>query len=76
MASFEQNVQCYEDELPRLLEKDEGRVVLIRHAAIVDLFDSADAAMTAGYSRFGTGEFLIKEILRRDLEIIRATSAT
>lgn len=75
MTSFEQNVQLYERELPRLLEKDEGKCLLIRQAAIVDLFDSADAALTAGYSRFGAGEFLIKEVLRRDLVIIQATSA-
>jgi len=36
-----------------------------------DVFDTEDAAMAAGYSRFGAGGFLIKEILRRDLEIIQ-----
>ena len=76
MTSFEQNVQLYEDELPRLLEKHEGKFLLIHQAASVDLFESADAALTAGYSRFGAGEFLIKEVLRRDLEIIQSTSAT
>jgi hypothetical protein len=75
MTSFEQNVQLYENELPRLLEKDEGKFLLIHQAAAVDLFESEDAALTAGYSRFGTGEFLIKEVLRRDLEIIQSTSA-
>ena len=74
MATFDQNVQLYERELPRLLENDEGKFLLIHQAAAVDLFDSADAALTAGCVRFGAGEFLIKEILRRDLDIIQSTS--
>lgn len=73
MTLFERNVIAYEQELPRLLENGEGKYALIRQAEIVDLLESADAAMAAGYERFGTGDFLIKEVLRSDLELIQRT---
>lgn len=71
MTSFERNVQAYEQQLPRLLPNEEGKFALIRQAEIVDVLETEEAAMAAGYERFGGGEFLIKEVLRTDLELIQ-----
>ena len=71
MTSFEHNALAYEEQLPQLLPANEGKFALIRQAEIVDLLDTEDAAMSAGYERFGGGEFLIKEVLSSDLEFLQ-----
>lgn len=73
MTLFERNVLAYEQQLPRLLQNDEGKYALIRQAEIVGVLESEDAAMTAGYERFGASDFLVKEVLRSDLELIQRT---
>lgn len=71
MTPFELNVLAYEQRLPELLATAEGKFVLLRQAQIVDVLDTEDAAMAAGYARFGIGEFVIKEVLRSDLDLLQ-----
>ena len=70
-SSFERDAGAYLQDLPRLLEKSEGKFVLIRSAEIVDLYDSYSDAMKAGYDRFAGQAFLVKEVSSIDRELER-----
>lgn len=68
-SSFENDVAAYLHELPRLLSASEGKFALIGDAQFLGVHDSEAQAMSAGYSRFGLGGFLVQEISSRDLEM-------
>jgi len=49
--------------LPKLLETARGRFVLIHRSTVVDTYATEDAALRAGYAKFGPhGAFLIDEV--------------
>jgi hypothetical protein len=64
----------YRREVARLLaEGSEGRHVLIKNEQIVGLWDSHDAAMTAGYQRFPGRPFLVHQVQERE-RVLRSVS--
>ncbi|MES2889738.1 MAG: hypothetical protein V4739_17220 [Pseudomonadota bacterium] len=73
MTSFESDVNAYQRALPKLLEAHEGKFVLLRHAEVVGIFESQAAAMKAGYARYGLKEFLTKEVMRADHDMLVGT---
>lgn len=57
----------YLREVGRLLaEGNEGRHVLVKGERIVGLWDTHDAAMTAGYQRFPGQPFLVHQVQERE----------
>jgi hypothetical protein len=64
--SFERDVRAYLDELPKLLEREEGKFVLIRSAEVVSLHHSYEEARSVGYQRFAGKPFLVKEVSSKD----------
>lgn len=58
---------AYRREVGRLLgEGHEGKFVLVKGGKIIGLFDTNNAAMTAGYAQFGRTEFLVHKIQREE----------
>lgn len=61
MEALEQEIETYKEHLPSLL-LEEGKFALIHGKELVGLFDTYADALSAGYERFGTGQFLVKQI--------------
>jgi hypothetical protein len=63
MPAFEKELEVYNSHLIDLLSQ-EGKFVVIRGEEILGAFDTYDAALEAGYDRFGPVPFLVKKIQR------------
>jgi hypothetical protein len=61
MEALEQEIETCKEHLPSLL-LEEGKFALIHGKELVGLFDTYTDALSAGYERFGTGRFLVKQI--------------
>lgn len=59
--ALEKEIATYDRELPSLLP-NEGKYVLIHGDEVVDLFDSYDDALKAGYEKFDLNPFLVRQI--------------
>ncbi len=59
--ALEQENETYNNELAVLLG-NEGKFVLIKGDEVVGIFDTYEAALTAGYGRFGLDSFLVRQI--------------
>ncbi len=62
-AVLEKELAKYEAEKSKLLSTAEGKFVLIRDGEIIDVFDSFQDGVKAGYSRFGNVPFLVKQVV-------------
>lgn len=62
MAVLEQEIQTYNSNLSALLERDEGKFVLIQGAKVAGTYASFDAAVEQGYEKFSLEAFLVKQI--------------
>lgn len=56
----------FKENLPSLLEKGEGRFVLIHGAEIGGVFDTETDAINQGFNSYGSVPFLVKQILREE----------
>ena len=65
-AVLERELATYEAEKARLLSTTEGKFVLIRDSEIIDVFDSFQDGVKAGYLRFGNVPFLVKQVVAVD----------
>ena len=59
--ALERELAAFRARLPELAA-DEGKFALVRGETLVGVFDSYEAAITAGYERFRLERFLVKEI--------------
>lgn len=59
--ALEKELATYESKLPVLL-RDEGKFVLIHADQIAGIFDTYQAALQAGYEKFGLTAFLVKRV--------------
>jgi len=67
MDELDRNLRAYHTGLLKLLRQyGEGKVVLIRSAEVVDVFDTEDQAMEAGYATFGGKSWIVKTIDKAD----------
>ena len=57
---------AYDAHLSYLLEKGEGKFVLIHDSEIGGIFDSEADAIDQGFKTFGSVPFLVKQILREE----------
>lgn len=65
--SLEREMETYTRELPRLIgEGHAGKYALIRGDGVDSLWPSEDAAVGAGYERFGLEAFLVKEVAEHE----------
>jgi hypothetical protein len=55
--------------LPALLEKEEGRYVLIHDAQVVGAWDTQAEALEEGYRRFNLEAFLVHHIVAEEKPI-------
>ena len=57
-------LETYHRELPKLIaDSNEGKFVLVRGEAVIDVFGTYEDAIKEGYTRFGLESFLVKQIL-------------
>lgn len=62
-VALERELDTFRRELPRLLQEgNQGKFVLIHRDQVDSVWDSLDAALEAGYDRFGLEAFMVKEI--------------
>ena len=61
-----QELKTFKTNRIHLLKKAEGKFVLIRKDKIIDIYDSEDEGINAGFQQFGNVPFLVKEILEKD----------
>ena len=59
--SLEKEIETYERELPNLVQRA-GGYVLIHGDEVADIFDSYADALKVGYERFKLDPFLVKHI--------------
>jgi hypothetical protein len=77
-SAMDRDVEAYRQVLPQLAQH-EGKYVLIKSAEVRALHETYDAAMEAGYAKYGDAEFLVKEVRQADgplLEALRQTCHT
>lgn len=60
-ASFERETAAYRARLPELLDQA-GQYAVISNETIAGIYPDFEAALRVGYSRFGVGKFMVKEI--------------
>jgi hypothetical protein len=60
--ALEKELETFRDKLQELKAEHEGKFVLIHGTEVVEVFTSYEDAIKAGYSRFGLGPFLVKQI--------------
>jgi hypothetical protein len=58
---FETELRTFNEQLPELAARAEGKYALIRGTEIADIYESRDAAIHAGYELFGSSPFLVKQ---------------
>jgi hypothetical protein len=64
---MERELRAFLKALPTLLQGGhEGGYALIHGDAVDSLWDTVDAALSAGYERFGVDPFLIQEITEHE----------
>jgi hypothetical protein len=59
--AFDVELKTYRMHLPELLDS-EGEFVLIRGEEVDGTFDTYEAALEAGYTKYGLEQFLVKQI--------------
>jgi hypothetical protein len=63
--ALEAELETFEKRLPELLPRENGRFALV-HGDDVSVWPNADAAIDAGYNRYGFDRFLVKEIVEQE----------
>ena len=65
-VALEREYKTFKEHLAELLAKGEGKFVLIKGEAIVDVLASYEDALKEGLAKFGNVPFFIKEISREE----------
>jgi hypothetical protein len=70
---YDRETETYERLKPGLLERAEGRFVVLVGDEMIGPFDSRPEAEGAGYARFGLGPLFIKRVLAEEpvIEVTR-----
>ena len=63
-VALEKELETFRHELPGLLNDpaNRGKFALVHGESVSGLYPTFDAALTAGYERFGLSPFLVKEV--------------
>ena len=62
MADVDKEIAAYEKMRAELESKHTGKWVLIRDEALIDLYESFEAAAEDAVKRFGRGPYLIRQV--------------
>lgn len=62
--ALETELATFEARLPDLLAAHEGKWVAILGSEVLAPFETWEAALTAGYERFGPVPWLVRQVLR------------
>ena len=63
------NYDAFVAELPGLLPRWRGKHALLRHAAVVEFFDSSAMALDAGRAQFADGIYSVQEVTDRPVDL-------
>ena len=63
------NYDAFIEALPDLLPAKAGQHVLLRHAHIVDFFETLGSALAAGRMRFADGFYSVQEVTDRAVDL-------
>ena len=66
---IDRNYEAFEAILPKLLETELGRWVLLRNQAVEAIFDTAQDAQTAGEKIFPDGLFSSQRVTNRAVDL-------
>ena len=61
---LENEIAFYDENLPTWLERQEGRVALVKGRELIGFFDTEREAVTEGVDRFGLTSFLVRRVLK------------
>jgi hypothetical protein len=66
---LDRELDTFRQQLPNLLADptNRGRFALVRGATVAGLYPTFDAALAAGYDRFGLDPFLVKEVTEHEI---------
>jgi hypothetical protein len=66
--ALERELETFGRELPRLLADpaNRGKFALVHGETVEGIYPSVDAALDAGYDRFGLEPFLVKEVTEHE----------
>ena len=65
MGNLETEIRTYEEHKAELLEQSRGRWVLIHGQDVIGLHDTELDAAKAGWTRFKTEAFLVRQVLEK-----------
>lgn len=67
--TIDANYTAFRKVLPEIMQRQAGRFALMRHEQIVDFFDTARDAVTAGEHLYEDGEFSVQEVMRAPINL-------
>jgi hypothetical protein len=59
---MDKNIKAFNDHLPELVMKNEGKFALIIDGALDGTYGDYEDALRAGYAKDATGNFFVREI--------------
>lgn len=68
-AEIDRNLEAFQKKLPDLLHDCRGKHALMRHAEIVDMYDTLRDAKLAGDKLFDDGLFSVQEITDKPINL-------
>ncbi len=68
MSELEENLKAFEEQLPRLLESNEGRFTVGRVGDEFSCWDTFGDAHQYGCKIYGLNPFLVKQVIRPEFE--------
>ncbi len=74
MGELEENLKAFEEQLPKLLETNEGRFAVVGRKSSeenheVECWDTYPDAIQYAYKRYGLKPFLVKRVVRIEIPI-------
>lgn len=73
--TIDDNFAAFRKVLPAIMQQHAGRFALMHNAEIVDFFDTARDAVTAGEHLYENGEFSIQEVTQTPINLGRFSYA-
>ena len=67
--TIDANYTAFRKVLPEIMQRQAGRFALMRNEQIVDFFDTASDAVTAGGHLYEDGEFSVQEVMRAPINL-------
>jgi hypothetical protein len=62
MLTLHKEQRAYEASLPRMLQENDGKFVVIKGSEICSVLGTYEEALSWGYDRFGLAPFFVKQI--------------